>query len=1109
MQQQHVDAQFSNGYRLGQVLEAYGLCTDLDRFINKDSPDAKLANFQRLQPVFRSLNIKFDSHTANQLMTEEPGIAMALLQQMKVKLDVPAPVGSRAPTGRSRGSTALLLTTNRMASKAKYKEMEEDTYNSTLRLKTADPREFRMANHLRAFEEEAIRQQREAEVMDALEMMTKQQRLADGREGLRTKLAENRAYLQDWEREGRINHAKNQAIAKERERRDLKLELALREKTRRTAVFESQAAADEVSKGIDGFEDSLRRMQDTVDEEIDEALLTKTTTETPHEFLESLQARVARGADMAKESEAYINKVKERRMQDILARKERDRRRRRVLVEQMRTQKDMEASKAEAAIREKLVRQSAEEERIAERMHESLAMKEVMRRQRQAREEQYRAQREAQLQAVRGRDVLVYAEQRKEYMAKLDRERSRFEELERQRQAARAQKYYQSCRGIVDQLVDLTAKTCEYRAVTQGNLVPSKQWREWLVTFHAGLPLYPEDAAASEAALAQELPAEDEKIAALLDAREYLAYLDQEEEWAPPPPPAKPAVEGEDETAPAGEGEAGEAGEAGAQARSTGNAVLGAALKQIRRRLALPVPEPVAPDDVASAKKEILLAVTGAPLAGVSRQASRLAGALELTVVRVHALVGEAVQAYEATMQAYEEALSAAKEAAGEDGEPEEVEAPDFSDKPMQVLGGRAREALSSGQAVPDGLLVDVIIEHLKTVDGKGAVLDGFPATVEQARVLEARLAGVLDVHVEPQEQPEASRLAPPPAEDESGAPPLPSALTLHVRLHVDKELSLRRRLGRMMDPEAPPGAPTFHLEFDPPPEDDSALCARLIEAPDPDNSDLLTRIASYTDERAVLGAWLDRFAGTSQELDASEGLDDVFARVQEAVDARLLLLNPPPAPEEEAPEDAPAEPPAAAPAAAAEGEGGEEAEAAAAEPPAEEDAVGEPPAAEFVPVEVHADVANMLLQQWTGLESEFEREVKRLLRAVRDEHRLAINWVAQTRDGYMEMLTRPHAEKLKLVHAFQAMFNAVDLELRGAEETKNELHERVNDLQQSLWEISDVEREAAEEERSAVMEDSRLSDGAQLLVSYAVEMLQQEVLRFQATQSGASLFFP
>ena len=364
VQQQRVGAQFANGYQLGLVLEAYGLQTDMDRFINKDSPDAKLANFQRLQPTFRSLNIKFDSHSANQLMTEEPGIAMQLLQELKVKLDVAQPVGSRAPTGRSRGSTALLLTTNRMASKSKFKQMEESAYDTTLRLKTADPREFRIANHLRAFEEEAIRQQREAEVMDALDMMTKQQRLADGRDMLRTKLAENRAYLQDWEREGKINHAKNQATAKERERRDLRLELAMREKARRTRALDSDTAAQDMASGIDTFEDSLRRIQDAVDVPVDEALLSKTATESPHEFLQSLAGRVPRSLEMQKESEQYMTKVKERRIEDTLARKERDRRRRRVLVEQMRTHKDMVAKKREESIKEKLLRQSAEEERI-------------------------------------------------------------------------------------------------------------------------------------------------------------------------------------------------------------------------------------------------------------------------------------------------------------------------------------------------------------------------------------------------------------------------------------------------------------------------------------------------------------------------------------------------------------------------------------------------------------------------------------------------------------------------------------------------------------------------------------------------------------------------
>ena len=46
-------------------------------------------------------------------------------------------------------------------------------------------------------------------------------------------------------------------------------------------------------------------------------------------------------------------------------------------------------------------------------------------------------------------------------------ERARFDELERQRKAARFQKHYHFCRSVVDQLVDLTAKTCEYRAVVQ------------------------------------------------------------------------------------------------------------------------------------------------------------------------------------------------------------------------------------------------------------------------------------------------------------------------------------------------------------------------------------------------------------------------------------------------------------------------------------------------------------------------------------------------------------------------------------------------------------------------------------------------------------------
>ena len=41
------------------------------------------------------------------------------------------------------------------------------------------------------------------------------------------------------------------------------------------------------------------------------------------------------------------------------------------------------------------------------------------------------------------------------------------------------------------------------------------------------------------------------------------------------------------------------------------------------------------------------------------------------------------------------------------------------------MLGGRAREALAEGKPVPDDILVDLIVERLKTIEGRGYVLDG------------------------------------------------------------------------------------------------------------------------------------------------------------------------------------------------------------------------------------------------------------------------------------------------------------------------------------------------------------------------------------------------
>ena len=55
---------FSNGYLFADLLRVYNQINDFELYVNKSASSAKITNFCRLEPVFRSLGIKFDSKIA-------------------------------------------------------------------------------------------------------------------------------------------------------------------------------------------------------------------------------------------------------------------------------------------------------------------------------------------------------------------------------------------------------------------------------------------------------------------------------------------------------------------------------------------------------------------------------------------------------------------------------------------------------------------------------------------------------------------------------------------------------------------------------------------------------------------------------------------------------------------------------------------------------------------------------------------------------------------------------------------------------------------------------------------------------------------------------------
>jgi len=82
----------------------------------------------------------------------------------------------------------------------------------------------------------------------------------------------------------------------------------------------------------------------------------------------------------------------------------------------------------------------------------------------------------------------------------------------------------------------------------------------------------------------------------------------------------------------------------------------------------------------------------------------------------------------------------------------------------------------------------------------------------------------------------------------------------------------------------------------------------------------------------------------------------------------------------------------------------------------------------------------------------------------------------------------------------FMQEYNDVSDDMRDDEETKTELHQRVDDLRENLWSICDDRKAQSEKEREGVMTDGWLDDRLGVLSNYYITQMQAEVDRYQDT---------
>jgi len=153
-------------------------------------------------------------------------------------------------------------------------------------------------------------------------------------------------------------------------------------------------------------------------------------------------------------------------------------------------------------------------------------------------------------------------------------------------------------------------------------------------------------------------------------------------------------------------------------------------------------------------------------------------------------------------------------------------------------LGKKAKEYMEAGKLVPDEIIIGIIKEKLKELEGRDIILDGFPRTIPQAEALDRML-------------PEVGR-----------------NLDGVILFDVPDEEVIKRLSGRRVDPKT---GKVYHIIYNPPPEG-----IKVIQRDDDKEEVIKKRLEVYHSQTAPLIEYYKK-QNKLQLIDATKQPDEVY----------------------------------------------------------------------------------------------------------------------------------------------------------------------------------------------------------------------------------------
>ncbi|XP_047246702.1 sperm flagellar protein 2 isoform X3 [Girardinichthys multiradiatus] len=1038
---------FSNGYLFGEILHKYQMQEDFNMFLKNDSSIAKENNLSRLEPSLNLLGIFFDKKTAGDLMREVHGVATSLLHQLYVALE------EKNNTGTSR--TAMQPT---VKAKLHKKEHEIYSYHLPQLVKPNANQNFRkMTQHY----------------ADKGHQLKDLSEVAQPMQQKKTLKVRDEKRMQKCEEVCRQKHDDSTGNHTELLKQP-PCSLNLRRKKRQEELKEKQLQT-EIAK----FEEKEHKLASS-------CLVSLSSSRDQPVPADSSLGGIKKGSGVPgsqnklilQSNSKYIQGIRQRLKENAVAQEERQRRVDRFLMEQVKALEAQQEAQLEDQMVRRLMRQTQQEQRLAEQLMQISRQKEVILENRLFREQQYQEQTERDFQQALDREAVLAQR------AKLARDEEMKKELElcnriaAEHAQSRHREHFDNWLDVLGQIVDLATKVGEYRLLT-GNLAPEKKNKEWKELFLKGVPLYePIRNFQPEPAFFTPLTPSEFQKQEILNNLDYDEYTNMVGEWAWP-------EDAEDTKLP-----------------PSTNDILAYVVQRLRKMAHPSIVESSAPSVPRFRIKACVLGMFGS---GKTSCLSKIGEALGVCVLLTDTLVGEALRAFKDAEQVIDQQeednvqLHASSTSVQSDLNKQEEKSKCVIKRlsTRAMLGAAAEKELRKGNVVPNEMIVDILVEAISHVPAQaGWILDGFPYNITQAHMLEKALGGSVD-----EGNDFVSNTLEHAADPDLPIRPLPPppVLDLALLLDIPDECVVRRAYSHG-DTAAAAATASQHA--------DNTMYSGQITP----------RIAAFHDSWPELETWF----GEKQNILVRLNADMEEERLYNAVESVLqqVIQQKHEAPANPLVEDVSLDSSNAQDMSSVEScnsdEKGKDLRHSANVSPSSISVEGSNGGNMVLPESAFSSsssvsqlyqVPEYLCSHWDNICQSYVNNIKQVMQQMRFQRTLVDRHLFNIRERFGHYLGRPDL-KQELVSQWQKTFNSIPDDMREDEETKAELHLRLDELQERLWGITDKRREEDEQERTALMCDGWLEEQAAMLINHHSMIIQVELSRFRETLSTLRVYY-